>query len=487
MNRTGLFLAVLAVAASCGSCATRPHTAANPGNLHLAAQSGDMAGIDAALKSGSGVDQPDGHGKTPLLYAAALPNLPVVRYLLDKGADPNHVAADGDTPLLVASRKANLPAVELLIQRGARIDALGEDGYTALTIATDNANRDLFDFLLKHDARPNASLANSDTALIRSIAQKDPYFFERLLAAGADPNRNGRAGNTPLIIATYCNKPEIVDKLLSQGARVGDVNDAGYSALFFAVGIEWIRPDLVMRLVEAGGDVNRTARDGLTPLKAACQAGHPDMVVYLYEKGANASFPDSSGEGIELNGQIHHILGDYFLARDDFNKARASFGTALDLYRKTADRYRGDVKTIEWKQTQAVMLQGMVDSLQASAASMQANMQSRQFGQISAMKHAEQTRTGFQGYHSYLTKYGQPYVPTYQGVNMAPLRPPPVNTPLETKKAYANGKARQFEDRSTLVGKVLDCFERNPNGGAALHACVDTVTGTFRATGKKKE
>jgi hypothetical protein len=51
---------------------------------------------------------------------------------------------------------------------------------------------------------------------------------------------------------------------------------------------------------------------------------------------------------------------------------------------------------------------------------------------------------------------------------------------LEQKKAYAMNKAEHFEDQSALIGKVLECFDKNPGGGAVLRACVDTVTRTSR-------
>lgn len=479
MYRFGLLPIALVVALTGLSCESAPMVA-NAGKLHLAAQSGNSEGVHAALKSGDDVNQADGYGMTPLLYAAATPNVSVVEHLLEKGADPNHMAHDGETPLLIASRKSNIPVVELLIQRGALIDSLGEDGYTALAIATANHNKELFDLLLKLGAKPNTTLANCDTALIRSIKHNDTYFFNRLIAAGADPNVPGRAGNTPLIVAVISNKLEHVNKLLSAGSRINNFNDAGCSALFFAAGVEGIDPVITNRLIEKGADVNLRARNGLTPLKVACRAGKAAMAMYLYEKGANPNFDDSSDEGIELNGTMQHILGDYFLAKDNCDKARASYGTAQAYYKKSADKYNGDVNNIMWKQVGVSILQSMAISAQDYAASYQANMQSRQMAQIAGMKYAQQTRTGSQGYFSYMAHYDKTYVPTYQRGNIAYQSPPPGNASLEQIKAYAKNKAKHFEDQSTLIGKVLECFDKNPGGGAVLRACVDTVTRTSR-------
>ncbi len=491
MYRVGFFMSVLVVAMLGISCSGS--RIANPGYMHLAAQAGDYAGIDAALKSGGDVNQADGYGMTPLLYAAAVPNITVVEYLLNNGANPNHVADDGNTPLLVASRKGNLPVVESLILKGARIDSFGEDGFTSLTIASERGNKNLFDLLMKSGANPNAIVANSDTALIKSIIRTDAYFFDRLIAAGADPNLPGRAGNTPLIIATYANNLEIVDKLLSAGSRVNDVNDAGYSALHFVASIKGINPEIVELLVEKGADVNQSAPDGLTPLKVACITGHADMAAYLYEKGANPKFEDSSAGGMEINGTINHILGDYFLAQDNFDKARAYYVKAQDYYNNVAGKHNGDATKLVWKQAGAtagaiVLIAAALPliALNPAAAGLVAGQMAAQHGfdysykNPSGVNSVQQTHIGIQSYDEYMSKYNQAYMPTYQVVNMAIRQPPPSESPFP-EQIDPSKMARHFEKCSVLIGNVLECFDKNPSGGVALHACVNTVTRTFSA------
>ena len=488
MHRMAWFVAALAFALSGASCsAPLPPSAANPEKLHLAASSGDRAALDGLLRSGSTVDQVDGHGKTPLSYAAAGGNAAMVAYLLDRGADPNHVAEDGDTPLLVAARKGNAAAADVLVRRGARIDSYGEDGFTALTIATAAARKDLFDLLLKLGARPNAALANSDTALIASIPLKDPYFFDRLTGAGADPNLPGRAGNTPLIVAAYSGKLDIAEQLLAKGARINDANAGGYCALHFAAGVKGGDLAMVRLLVEKGADVNAKARDGSPPIRSACYSGSAEMAMYLYEKGAQPAFEDVSPEGIELNGTMQHFLGDYFLAQDKPEKARNAYAAAQKYYTKMIDICKGDVTKLLRVEAAMDANREMLRMVQSSIATAQAQQQSRMFGQIAAMKHAEQTRTGFPGYIAYLDKYQQPYVPTSRGLSMAYLPPPSMLVPLEEKKAFANAKLKQFEERSALMTKVLACFDKNPGGGADLHACVNAAAKTSGGSDSPKK
>jgi len=514
MHRMAWLLSVLALALCGVSCfSPLPPGAANPEKLHLAASAGDRAAVDAALKAGSKIDQVDGHGKTPLSFAAAGDNAAMVAYLLDRGADPNHVAEDGDTPLLVAARKGNAAAADVLVQRGARIDAYGEDGFTALTIASAGAQKGLFDLLLKLGARPNVVLANCDTALIASIPLQDPYFVDRLIAAGADPNLPGRGRNTPLIIAAYANKPDIAEKLMAKGARVNDVNAGGYCALHFAAGAQGVDPAMVRLLVEKGADVNRAAGDGLTPMKAAGLAGRADTLVYLYEKGAHPQIEESTAEGRELNGKVQHFLTDYYLAQDQIDKARASCLKAKEYYRKTADRYKGDISDLEWKQASSVALAALgaamvtagvaYDPSMAGAAAgtiaaqtsraargpanNQAGNQSQRSVQGSSVQPPQQGALDIQGYTAYRKRYDQPYVPTYRGVNGTSLLPPSDGASSDQKKAYAREKAREYEKRSLLMDNVLACIDKHPKSGADMHACVNAVIKASAASDTPKK
>jgi ankyrin repeat protein len=480
MGHIRIWIAVFAVSMA-GGCGYTPHMAANPGKAHLAARSGDRSTMESALQSGIDVNQADGHGMTPLSYAAGTSNVATVEYLLGKGANPNHATDNNQTPLMIAARRSTPPVVELLIGKGAQIDRFGDDGLTALAIATQRGDPQIFDLLLKRGAKPNVSLANCDTALILSILQKDPIFFERLMAAGADPNGRGRAGNTPLIIATFSDKPGIVEKLLEAGARIDDANDAGNGALHFATGVRGINPFIAYLLVEKGGDVNKAAKDGLTPMKAACLTEQAALVPYLYEKGANPDFEHASDSGMEAGGAVHQILGDYFLGRGLLDKSRASYVESRDFYKMAADKYNGDVTRLQWKTVGAYAALALAGAAQSYAGSMQADMQARQMAQYSGMAYATRSGTGFQGYSAYMANYNATNVSTFKSVGTASPAVPYDQMPLSQQKSQAKEKAGQFEARTALIGKILECFDRNPGGGNGLRACVDTASKGFEA------
>jgi ankyrin repeat protein len=487
MYRVGIMLAALVMMASCLSCVT-PKMAADSGKLHLAAQSGDRAGIDAALQSGSPVNQIDNYGKTPLIFATESGNIAIVEYLLNKGANPNHTADDGSTPLIIAVRKGNSRIAELLIQRGALINSIGDDGFTALTITAEKGSKNVFDVLLKLGAKPDVSIANRDTALMKSIPRKDSYYFDRLLESGADPNKRGRAGNTPLIIAACTNKLEIAEKLLKAGAHFNETNDSGNSALLFAAGLAGIKPDIAKLLVEKGADINQSSKDGLTPVKAACLAGNTGMVVYLFEKDARINIDDASDEGRELNGTLNHILGDYYLAKDDLKKSRTSFEKAQGYYKIIIDQYQGDVTKIMWQQIggytlAAVALPMLMVLNPAAAGTLAANIST---GTAVNQQLTAQMDDSIHAYYAHKQKYHHPYVPTYEGVNMSYVPPPLNDAPIAQKKTFAERKAQHFEKRSQIITNVLECFDKNPRGESGLQTCVNTVAKAVAVTQTEK-
>lgn len=70
-------------------------------------------------------------------------HLPMVKYLLDHGADPNIANSGGVTPLMVAShayRDDDVEKVRMLLAKGAAVNELDNAGHTALYRAQETLN-----------------------------------------------------------------------------------------------------------------------------------------------------------------------------------------------------------------------------------------------------------------------------------------------------------------------------------------------------------
>jgi RNA polymerase sigma factor (sigma-70 family) len=89
-----------------------------PDELWIAAKSGDMSGLQAALTSNVDVNAFDPDGETALILAIQHNHVDIVRALLAHGANPNTADARGFTPLRAARARANLAILTALENNG---------------------------------------------------------------------------------------------------------------------------------------------------------------------------------------------------------------------------------------------------------------------------------------------------------------------------------------------------------------------------------
>src|SRR5262249_7961126 len=127
-------------------------------------------------------------------WAASNNDVPRVRYLLARKADPKKATPLG-TPLTMAAQKNSAAAAKLLLAHGARTDIKSNDGSTPLHWAALNDSPDpvLVTLLLKTGADPNAEFGEQIDKFLgvpqtpRLIAEKrgQTAIVEALTAAGA--------------------------------------------------------------------------------------------------------------------------------------------------------------------------------------------------------------------------------------------------------------------------------------------------------------
>src|SRR5262249_2560448 len=87
-------------------------------DLFLAVNRGDLAGVRSLLARGADPNARDGFQITPLDFAAANGQVPMVEALLHAGAELNATTPYG-TALTSAAMAGSLPVIKLLLARGA--------------------------------------------------------------------------------------------------------------------------------------------------------------------------------------------------------------------------------------------------------------------------------------------------------------------------------------------------------------------------------
>ena len=262
----------------------------------------------------------------PLHHAALAGHPEVVRYLLDKGANPTTVLISipnnkgkALTPLYYAiiNGRGDAEVVRLLLEWGAPLNSCyewRENGadMPALFWALGSASPDIVKVLVNHGA-PVDGPANPEQEyqcaakrwkekvytrryleppIFSYLWHTTPQALDQLLALGANPNVLDSEGSTPLITAIMQNGT--YEKLPS-----GGVYGAGKMPPRLIPGHEkavhqGIEP--VRRLLEHKADPNFRSKAGLAPLHHAARSEYcRDIAELLLANGADINIPDNDG------------------------------------------------------------------------------------------------------------------------------------------------------------------------------------------------
>jgi len=105
-----------------------------------AVRKGDAPGVEALIVKGASVNASWRYGETPLFFACDRGFTPVVKVLLEHGAEVNvEDSFDGMTPVTRAADKDRVDIVKMLLARGANADSVlimgAEEGKPALVKA----------------------------------------------------------------------------------------------------------------------------------------------------------------------------------------------------------------------------------------------------------------------------------------------------------------------------------------------------------------
>ncbi|MEP3423039.1 MAG: ankyrin repeat domain-containing protein [Erythrobacter sp.] len=102
----------------------------------------------------------------------------------------------GDTGLHVVTARRDTLWVRFLLQRGANPNIRNNEGVTPLQLATRMGFIEGVEELLKKGAMVNVADSQGETPLIAAVHQRNVALIRQLLSEGADPDRNDNSGRS---------------------------------------------------------------------------------------------------------------------------------------------------------------------------------------------------------------------------------------------------------------------------------------------------
>ena len=374
---------------------TRPGATRAANALHLAATLGQAKALRALLSDGVDVNAWDNSGNT-LLYTAILRsnvpvaqgNVPVVRELIEAGADVNLATRMGLTPLEEAKQQGDKAIVNVLIDAGAvEKDEYGSTIRTAQELqdrrsfrrrltwtiviavslivaifafvgvrnflmiwAVEEGNAGLARIAIAAGADTSAITDSRDSGvslLTNAAAEGSASMVRTLLQSGVNVHSQDFRG-TALHHATYSGQSSIVRQLIDAGASVHTRNSVG-SVPMHMIGLDWrhaVTPppyqEIVEMLVSAGADVDARGPNGYTPLHSTLSATHrPALAPVLLNAGADVNARDN-WESTPLHVMMKR-LNVYWPGRPNSIPAEVGYETVDLLIQTGADVNARDI------------------------------------------------------------------------------------------------------------------------------------------------
>ncbi|CAM9171921.1 unnamed protein product [Choristocarpus tenellus] len=278
---------------------------------HLAAAKGFNTCLEVLCRNGVDLDAANQNGTTPAMFAAKSNYVEILEILARHNCDFDIVDFQSVSPMFFAAQEGHLAALEFLLGRGADPCIPRADGTTPLIIAAQNGHLQCVGALLI----PPPHAATVKTTTVRASILKVPPISHVSLPLSNDVSevlntsnggpkavsnalqlqknsvvRDGTGGRGPptkSAPATVRFSPTMMPcNPKATAARGLEVRtSSGYTALSMAaVGGQ---PRCVVRLLEAGANIDAADGKGRTPIYLAAAAGDAAMCSLLVRRGAN--------------------------------------------------------------------------------------------------------------------------------------------------------------------------------------------------------
>jgi len=230
---------------------------------------------------------PDGSARERLMMGIETSNADVVSTVIAEGADVNEEDEDGYTPIMYAAYVGNMDLIKLLVENDADLNRWAH-GDNVLNQAAYGGQREIYEYL--------HPLVSAD---IQSSVDEEELSRGELRRL-----RSADASVEAFIDAVNFKPIEMAQAAIKDGVNVNGIGSNGETALHYAA--YWGKTGMIRLLIEFGADVNiRDIDDGTglssgsTPLNLAAfdrmSGNAAEAIDMLLAAGADPNIPNDSG------------------------------------------------------------------------------------------------------------------------------------------------------------------------------------------------
>lgn len=291
---------------------------------------------------------------TPIVQAAVIGSLPIMRLLVERGADVNICQLNGESALANAANRGDVELVRYLLEHGADPNLRKSFG-TPLAMADGPV---VMRALLDYGADPNIADDDGDLPIIGSIDTKNLEEVRLLICYGTDMEHANNSGETPLdrakrrgiydSVSDFVQNVErkepnhipelsracfsgdfaLANSLLSSGADPNELSSDGKTPLFYCAEVAF-----VCLLEHYGADLNAADSEGNTPIFHFLEGENINAngwraIVFLIQSGANVDIKNHKGispRDVAESITDHELQGAFRQGFDNFDRKRRAY------------------------------------------------------------------------------------------------------------------------------------------------------------------
>ncbi|XP_030835711.1 E3 ubiquitin-protein ligase MIB2 isoform X2 [Strongylocentrotus purpuratus] len=233
------------------------------------------------------------------LLTLAIKNVPMMKFLVEKGCFIESYDEEGRTPLFLANDANSYEGVRFLLEQGADVHSANFEGLTSFVVACDHGSFECAHYLLMHGADVNIRSNNDFLPINRAILNGGRTILDLILAR---KEVDLKAVSTSLHMSTMHYAANgantyALTKLMEKAPRLVEAQTCNGNTPIFCAGYASSLKATEVLIKKGHCNVNaQTTGDRTSPLHHALYKENFHLIEVLMKNGANANITIRSGD-----------------------------------------------------------------------------------------------------------------------------------------------------------------------------------------------